>query len=170
MRTIHSMCMALTVSLMIMGCHGMRISLQGTDVEAPVSFTDKLFNDNLEVLDRDNYSVIDTLALCYHRYGFVFGLLTIGGAVDISEEINDEIRRSNADGVVNLRYEYYIPDGGYVTYLIAMVPASYSTVGILGGNINLEQAVLGYALSLIVPQIVAVRVSGDLIKLNKEKY
>ena len=151
------------------GCYvSARVNVQASQTEYPVSFSENIYNDKLELVTPSYYTVVNQFSFSFTKWSLTFPINTTSNE-DISQQLNDIIKKYNGDGIVGLKLTAEESPVNNLT----LVTKIFSLLGLIGGVLALisdgsQDAVLLTTVSLAVyllsPAAANITVEGKVIK------
>lgn len=89
--------------LVATGCAGARSSIQMPTSKYPISMSNGMYGPNHEVLRADQMEKVGELTIDRTAWGLLYSLVPLTPSLDISDEVNQQVAASHADGVIKLR-------------------------------------------------------------------
>lgn len=123
--------------LMLVSCAGVRGTVVAAKVDKPVSFTPCVFDAKGSIIKSEPKDTLKHFKLekCYT--GMLFTIISLDGAVDISDELNQEITSVQGDAIVNLTLETKGDNWAFFSALIPIIPSALY-VDIQGDVVRLQ--------------------------------
>lgn len=100
---IHSILLAATLPLVgTLGCAGARSHVVAPDAQYPVSMSDGVRDTDGSLLSDKEKKVVGGFQRDYRAWGWLWSAVSFTGDKDISEEINEQVKKAGGDAIVNL--------------------------------------------------------------------
>lgn len=91
-----------TLAIGAIGCSGSRSHVVAPSAQYPVSMSDGVRNTDGKLLPDEHKKLVGGFSYDYKAWGMLWRIFSFTGDRDISEEVNDQIKRANGDAIVNL--------------------------------------------------------------------
>jgi hypothetical protein len=134
---------SIAILMTVVGCTGGKIVIKADKVNCPVSLTNGVYDQDFKLLSQNNYTIVHSFQFTKHRWSICNAWIPLSGNPNISEQLNKLVAQYGGDAIVNLKFattENYFQ--------------VCSNVLIISG--------------FIIPGTVDVRISGDIVKLDKK--
>ena len=162
----------LLVFLYNSGCSvGALVNIKAPDITHPVSHTDNFYTPDGELITNEQYKVIDLFSFNFTKWG-VASVIDIEREEDISDKLNDLIKKNNADAIVNLTISVSDPPINGLTFFTKVLSLWGSLIFI---PLTIAEPSRDYAivaassviLYIFTPAAADINVKGKVIRINK---